>query len=85
MKIEILGTGCAKCNQLAQNARVAVETLGLEDCAIVKVTDFQEIARRGVLMTPALLVDGQVKVIGKASTPDEITGYLRESVAERSN
>lgn len=79
MKIEILGTGCAKCNQLTDNARAAVERLGLEDCAIVKVTDFNEIAKRGVLMTPALAVDGQVKLIGKAGSPDEIAGILRSA------
>ena len=79
MKIEILGSGCAKCNRLTENARAAVESLGLEDCVIVKVTDFQEIARRGVLMTPALMVDGRVKVIGKVSSPDEIAGLLSRS------
>ena len=77
MKIEILGTGCAKCNQLTDNARAAVERLGLEDCAIVKVTDFNEIAKRGVLMTPALAVNGSVKVFGKVASPQEIAGYLR--------
>lgn len=80
MKIEILGMGCAKCNQLTENARRAVEELGLENCTIVKVQDFNEIAKRGVLVTPALLVDGKVKLIGKAGSPDEIAGYLREAV-----
>ncbi len=83
MKIEILGTGCAKCNQLTENARVAVERLGLEDCAIVKVQDFSEIAKRGVLVTPALLVDGQVKLIGKAGNPDEIAGILSAAAETR--
>jgi len=77
MKIEILGAGCPKCNQLTENARAAVEKLGLEDCAIVKVRDFNEIARRGVLVTPALLLNGQVKVIGRAASPDEIANWLR--------
>lgn len=77
MKIEILGTGCAKCNQLTENARAAVERLGLEDCAIVKVQDFNEIAKRGVLVTPALLVDGTVKVIGRAASTDEIARILK--------
>ena len=76
MKIEILGTGCARCNALYENARAAVEGLGLEDCALVKVQDVNEIAKRGVLVTPALLVDGQVKVIGKAASTDEIADYL---------
>ncbi len=81
MKIEILGTGCAKCNALLENTRKAVERLGLEDCAIVKVQDFNEIAKRGVLVTPALLIDGTVKLIGKAASPEEIEGYLQEAAA----
>lgn len=83
MKIEILGTGCAKCNALAENARAAVAKLELADCAVEKITDFNEIARRGVLVTPALLVDGRVKVIGKAASPDEIAGYLKDAAASR--
>jgi small redox-active disulfide protein 2 len=79
MKIEILGTGCAKCNQLTENARAAVETLGLADCTVEKVTDFNEIARRGVLLTPALLVDGKLKLVGKASSPEEIARCLEEA------
>lgn len=79
MKIEILGTGCAKCNQLAANARAAVERLGWTDCTVEKVTDFHEIARRGVLLTPALLVDGKLRLVGKASSPEEIARYLEEA------
>ncbi|MCW5976831.1 MAG: TM0996/MTH895 family glutaredoxin-like protein [Bryobacteraceae bacterium] len=81
MKIEIFGTGCARCNQLTENARVAVERLGLADCDFVKVNDFNEIAKRGVLLTPALLIDGKVKVIGKAASPDEVERYLKEAGA----
>jgi small redox-active disulfide protein 2 len=77
MKIEILGMGCAKCNALHENARAAVEKLALEDCTIVKIQDFNEIAKRGVLVTPALLLDGQVKVNGKAASTDEIVNYLQ--------
>ncbi len=79
MKIEILGTGCAKCNALLENTRKAVERLGLEDCTIVKIQDFNEIARRGVLVTPALLIDGAAKVVGRAATPAEIEGLLEEA------
>jgi len=82
MKIEILGTGCAKCNRLAENAKAAVEQLGLEDCIITKVQDFNEIAKRGVLVTPALLINEKVKVIGKAASPEEIAAYLREATAQ---
>ncbi len=76
MKIEILGPGCSKCNMLADNTRAAVEQLGLEECDIVKVKDFNEIAKRGVLITPALVVDGDVKIIGKVASPEEIASYL---------
>ena len=63
MKIEVLGSGCAKCRTLAENAKTAIEELGL-DCEIVKVTDIDEIVSRGIMMTPALVVDGLVKTMG---------------------
>ena len=77
MKIEILGTGCAKCNTLHENAQAAVERLAIKDCTVAKVQDFNEIAKRGVLVTPALVVDGQVKLIGRAASTDEIVKHLR--------
>ena len=78
MRIEILGPGCSRCNILAENTRVAVELAGLPECVIEKVRDVNEIAKRGVLITPALVVDGDVKVIGKVPAPAEIAGYLRQ-------
>lgn len=70
-KIQILGTGCPKCKKLAENAQEAIN--GLEnDFEIVKVTDINEIMKFGVMMTPALAVDGQVKVTGKVVSADEI-------------
>ena len=77
MKIEILGTGCAKCNALMENVQTVIEKLGLEDCTIAKIQEFNEIAKRGVLMTPALVVNGKVKTIGKVPGIDEIIGFLR--------
>ena len=71
MKIEILGTGCPKCEQLAKNAKTAIEQLGL-DAVVSKVTDIAEIANRGVMMTPALSVDGEIKIVGKVATPEEL-------------
>jgi len=71
LKIEILGTGCPKCEQLAKNAQTAIEQLGLA-AEVSKVTDIVEIANRGVMMTPALSVDGEIKVVGKVATPDEL-------------
>ncbi len=74
-KIQILGTGCPKCKQLAENAEAAVKELGIE-FEIEKVTDINEIMKFGVMMTPTLAVDGEVKVVGKVSSPDEIKRML---------
>lgn len=63
-KIQILGTGCPKCKKLAEETRKAADELGL-DCEIEKVEDIQKIMSYGVMMTPALVVDGQIKVTGK--------------------
>lgn len=71
MKIQILGTGCPKCRQLTENAEAAVRELGL-DCEIVKITDINDIIGYGVMMTPALAVDGNVKLVGKVATVDDI-------------
>ncbi len=71
MKIEILGTGCQKCNKLFENAQEAVKTLGIA-AEIVKVEDIQKIMNAGVMMTPALAVDGEVKSAGKVLSVDEI-------------
>jgi small redox-active disulfide protein 2 len=74
-KIQILGVGCPKCNQLAQNAAAAVQDLGAE-CEIEKVTQINEIMKFGVMMTPALAIDGEVKVVGKVASVDEIKKLL---------
>ncbi len=75
MRIEILGTGCPKCERLAENAELAVKELG-RDAEIVKVTDIQDIIKRGVMMTPALAVDGEVKSVGKVLSADDIKNLL---------
>ena len=74
-KIQILGTGCPKCKKLAENAEAAVKDLGIE-YDIEKVTNINEIMGFGVMMTPALAVDGEVKVVGKVPSPDEIKEML---------
>ncbi len=73
--IQVLGTGCPKCNQLEQNARQALAQLGLE-AEIVKVSNIQEIMKFGVMMTPGLAIDGQVKAAGKVLSVEEIKGLL---------
>jgi len=74
-KIQILGTGCPKCKKLTENAEAAVKMLGIQ-YEIQKVTDINEIMKFGVMMTPALAVDGQVKCVGKVVSPDEIKKML---------
>ena len=75
-KIQILGTGCPKCEQLKKNAEQAVKELGI-DCEIEKVTDLQEIVGFGVMITPGFAVDGDVKSASKVLSVDEIKGYLQ--------
>ncbi|MDD4335221.1 MAG: thioredoxin family protein [Desulfotomaculaceae bacterium] len=76
MIIKILGTGCANCNKLEQNIRKAVEELGLA-AAIEKVQDMKVIARYGVMRIPAIVIDEEVKVVGKVLKVDEIKALLK--------
>jgi small redox-active disulfide protein 2 len=74
-KIQILGTGCPKCKKLMENAESAAKELGVE-YEIEKVAGINEIMKFGVMMTPALAVDGKVKSVGKVISPDEIKKML---------
>ena len=75
MKIEVLGPGCPRCTALAASAQAAVTKMGL-DAEIAKVTDINEITSRGVMVTPALVVDGQVRASGRVPSPEEIQEML---------
>jgi small redox-active disulfide protein 2 len=75
--LQILGTGCSKCQKLAENAKAAAEALGLQ-YQLVKVTDLAEIGRLGVMITPALAVDGNVKCAGRV--PD--VEFLKKMLSE---
>jgi small redox-active disulfide protein 2 len=75
MRLQVLGTGCPKCKQLAANVEAAAEELGL-DCELEKVTDINEILKFGVMMTPALAVDGEVKVAGRVPDSGEIKALI---------
>jgi small redox-active disulfide protein 2 len=75
MKIQILGTGCAKCKQLTENAEAAAREMGIV-YEIEKVSDIVEIVKMGVMATPALAVDGKVKLVGTVATPAEIRVLL---------
>ena len=76
-KIEILGMGCAKCNKLEELARQAADELGLE-YELEKVKDMDRILNYGVMITPALVVDGVVKSAGKLQAYDEIKKMIKE-------
>ena len=77
-KIQILGTGCAKCNRLSAATQEAAESLGLE-CEIEKVTDMMRFADFGVMITPALVVDGEVTVSGRVPPLDELKRILQDA------
>ena len=74
-KIQILGTGCPKCKKLAENAEAAAKELGVE-YELEKVTQINDIMKMGVMMTPALAVDGDVKIVGKVASPEDIKAML---------
>ncbi len=77
MKIEILGTGCAKCKGLLKNVEKAVQELGLQ-AEVVKVDNIKEIMDRGVMMTPALYIDGESKMVGRTATVEELKRLLKK-------
>ena len=74
-KIQILGTGCAKCQKLAENTKQAADNLGLE-YEMIKVTDINEIMGFGIMTTPGLAVDGKVLLVGKVPNPTDIEKLL---------
>ncbi|MHC4290459.1 MAG: thioredoxin family protein [Planctomycetota bacterium] len=76
MKLQILGTGCPKCNQLYQNAQQAVAESGV-DAAVEKVTNLNDIMAFGVMVTPALAIDGQVKSTGKVPSAEDIKQMIQ--------
>jgi small redox-active disulfide protein 2 len=75
-KVQILGTGCPKCKKLYEAAQTAVKDAGI-DAEVSKVEDINEILKFGIMMTPALVVDGTVKAVGKVLRPEEIKAMLQ--------
>ena len=73
--VQVLGPGCAKCEKLKHNAEEAVKQSGIE-ATVEKITDINVITGFGVMMTPALAIDGEVKVVGKVPSPEEIAKLL---------
>ena len=76
--VKVLGSGCAKCNQLEAATKAALEQLGM-DVTIDHVTDFAQIAAYGVMTTPALVVDGKVVSYGKVLKTDEVVKLLQKA------
>ncbi len=77
-KIQILGTGCARCRMLTANAEKAVQELGLQT-EIEKVTDIKDIMKFQILMTPGLVIDGKIKTAGRIPSPEQIKQMLLEA------
>jgi len=77
--VEVLGPGCANCQRLEENVRVAVAMAGIE-AEVRHVTDYREIAARGVMSTPGLVIDGRVVSKGRVPSADDIAAWLFEPV-----
>lgn len=80
-RIEVFGTGCARCQQLMLNAREALEKLGLK-AEVIKVDDFETFIRRGITATPGLAIDGEIVSLGRVPEVQEITEMLADLTAE---
>jgi len=76
MEIKILGPGCAKCSEAEKIMRAAVEEAGVS-ATITKISDFQQIAQLGVFSTPAVVIDGQIKCVGKVPSKHEVLAWLK--------
>jgi len=77
MKIEILGTGCPKCKKLSELTQAIVQELGIS-AEIKKVTDINKIIDYGVMITPALVIDGEIKAVGKIPSKQEMTEWIKK-------
>ena len=75
MEIKICGPGCASCDKTEEIVKAAVTEKNV-DAAIIKITDFQEIAQLGIFSTPAVIVDGQVKSVGNIPKQSEVEGWI---------
>jgi len=75
MKIEVIGPGCPRCKSTEKNVIEAIKQLNIQ-AEITKITDVAEFAKKGVMFTPAVIVDGQVKISGKIPTVDELKSIL---------
>ena len=78
-KVEVLGMGCSKCQATLKNVEKTIETLGM-DAEVIKVEDLEEIAAHGVMITPALMVDGEIVILGRIPTVGEIEQLLQRDM-----
>ena len=78
MKIKVLGTGCTTCNTAEAVIKEAVATSGI-DAQVIKVKDIKEIAKYAVTVTPGIIVNGQIKSVGKIPTVEEVLDWIREA------
>lgn len=79
--VKVLGTGCAKCDKLEANTREALNQLGHTDIQVEHVRDINDIAAYGVMLTPALVINGKVKSVGKVLSVEEAAKLLREHLS----
>lgn len=84
MEIKVLGGGCSKCQLLEKHVRMALTETQVE-ADVVLVKDFKEIAAAGVMMTPALIIDGKKEVVGRVATVKEIIGLLSQHIEKDSD
>jgi len=75
-EVKVLGPGCPKCRELYETTQKVIDASTVE-CKLTKVTDINDIISFGIMITPALVVDGDVKVSGRIPSPEEIEEYLR--------
>lgn len=78
MIIKILGSGCPNCQKLEQNAKKAVEELGLSDVRVEHIYDIDKIVEMGIALTPAIMINGEIKAEGRIPDVEEIKSWLQE-------
>lgn len=81
MEIKVLGPGCAKCHKLEETVRQVVTEMGIDTC-IERVSDMKEITKYPILMTPGLVINGELVISGKASDKAEVTRYITNALAQ---
>jgi small redox-active disulfide protein 2 len=83
MKVQVLGMGCPKCKKLFQATEQAIAELGIEDCVLEKVEKLTDIAAMGVMMTPALAVDGKVVCAGRVPSVADLKGLIAAAAGDK--